>query len=144
MTTTAHQPLALTGILASALPVPLPKGEENRYVIPAVFSRQPNSLESHAIVTASVRNALAASGYPGITLTISDRRLLIGNTNLTELEHGLATEIATLIDRISRNIDAEQQRRRAVAAQEADELAASAHAVTVAAARISFVPRTDR
>ena len=144
MHASSNQPLALTSILASALPSPLPNGTDDRYIVPVVFSRQPSALEVHAIVTASVQNALASAGYPGIVLSISDRRLLIANTNLAELEGGLATEIATLVDEISRNIATEQQRRRAAAELQADELAAQAQEVTRAAERIAFVPRAEQ
>lgn len=144
MQASSNQPLALTSILASALPSPLPNGKEDRYIVPVVFSRQPSALEAHAIVTASVQNALASAGYSGIVLSISDRRLLIANTNLAELAGGLATEIATLIDEISRNIATEQERRRAAAELEADELAAQAQEVTRAAERIIFVPRAEQ
>ncbi|PZE27146.1 hypothetical protein DEI86_06445 [Curtobacterium sp. MCBD17_028] len=98
-------------------------------------------MEAQAIVTSSVRNAMATAGYPEVTLEIADRRLLIGHTSLDELEQGLAEEIATVVDEISRNVAVEKQRRIDVAQGEAEDRDARAKEVTRAAERISFTPR---
>ena len=80
-------PFAIDHILASELPASLGTAEApERYVVTAVFSRRPDPLELQMLAAASVTEQLAADGYPGITLMAADRRLLIGNTNLHELE----------------------------------------------------------
>ncbi|PZF62774.1 hypothetical protein DEI81_09625 [Curtobacterium sp. MCBD17_013] len=140
MTDTHLQSLALAGVVASGLPNPLPASSA-RYTVPAVFNRRPEPMEAQAIVTSSVRNAMATAGYPEVTLEIADRRLLIGHTSLEELEQGLAEEIATVIDEISRNVAVEKQRRIDVAQGEAEDRDARAKEVTRAAERISFTPR---
>lgn len=79
----ADAALTLSGVLASALPHDLHTAQgPTRYTVPAVFSRRPQPREIDLLRGSGVRQELADAGYSHIELSISDRRLLIGNTNL--------------------------------------------------------------
>jgi hypothetical protein len=131
--------LTVLGILDTALPVELGTEQApDRYTVAAVFSRRVSSDEQKGIEDPALRDELAARGYPGVTLAVSDRRLLIGNTNLAMLEGGLAAEIAAVLRAMHERLAAEETRRTEEAerwrAAEADRAAA----VKAQADRVSF------
>ncbi len=131
--------LSLRGVLDTALPPEL--GTEHapdRHTVAAVFSRRVDPQEQALIEQHSVRLRLADRGYPGVELTVADRRLLIANTKLAMLEDGLAGGIAAVLRDINEQITAERTRKVA----EADEWRASemrrAAAVKVEAEHVRF------
>lgn len=108
MNTSQHQTiqdtqvLTLEGVLASALPDGV--GTESgpvRYTVPAVFSRRPFARELELIKDFGIAGRLAEAGYPGVELEVSDRRLLILNTNLDELKNGLASLVGAVLRELS-------------------------------------------
>jgi len=108
MNTSQHQTiqetpiLTLEGVLASALPDGIgTDGGPARYTIPAVFSRRPFPRELELIKDFGIAGRLAEAGYPGVELEVSDRRLLILNTNLDELKSGLASLVGGVLRELS-------------------------------------------
>ncbi|HEY0117930.1 MAG TPA: hypothetical protein VGC04_04035 [Cellulomonas sp.] len=130
--TPAPDQLRLVSILVSGLPLELGTPEEPaRYTVPAVFSRQVTALERTRIEDPAT--ALALHAGPDLALEVSDRRLLIKNTTLAELEGGLAAALAATLRDIDRELGVEEARLSAVAevrvADERDREAAIAAAV---------------
>ncbi len=106
--------LRLASILTSGLPAMLGTDEAPAtYTVPAVFSRQVSAPEKAAIHGPAAARRLAEIGYPRVTLRVSDRRLLIGNTSLHELRDGLAHELAVLLGDIDRDLGEEHDQREA-------------------------------
>jgi len=137
-------PFALDHILASELPATLGTAEApERYVVTAVFSRRPDPLELELLAAASVTDRLAADGYPGITLVTADRRLLIGNTNLHELETGLAHRIGEILADIGTQVATLRKTRDLERVKLAEEESDRAAAIVKQANRISFDPRSS-
>ncbi len=137
-------PFALDHVLPSELPDSLGTVDApDHYVVTAIFSRRPDPVELELLGAPAVREQLAAAGYPRVTLTPSDRRLLIGGTNLHELESGLAHTIGVILATIGERV----AERRVVRQEEREELrqheAARAATVVAAAARVSFDPSTS-
>lgn len=95
-------PLKLSGILASALPhdVGTARGS-SRYTVPVVFSRRPQPRELDLLHGSNVSRRLAEAGYSDVELRVSDRRLLITNTNLMDLKTGLAHLLGTILSEVS-------------------------------------------
>lgn len=140
----ASTPLALTSVVASGLPVDLGEAtSEPFYDVPAVFNRRPDPVEMSALRGSDAHDRLTRSGYSDVTMEVRDRRLIIGHTNLGQLERGLATVIATIVDTVSRDALAEKERLRQVARTDSDERAVRAQDVTRAAERIRFVPASE-
>lgn len=134
-------PFALDHVLPSELPDSLGTLEApDHYVVTAIFARRPDPAELEMLAAPAVHEQLSAAGYPHVTLTAADRRLLIGGTNLHELESGLAHTIGMILATIGERV----AERRAVGTEEREELrrheAARAASVAAAAARISFDP----
>lgn len=75
-----------------------------------------------------------------MTLAVHDRRLIIGNTNLGQLERGLATAIANLVHEISTDALIAMRQSRADAQTAHDAQIARAQDITRAAERIHFTP----
>lgn len=133
--------LALTGVVASGLPVDLGEAmAASFYDVPAVFNRRPDSVEMDALRGSDAHDRLTRSGYSEVTMEVRDRRLIIGHTNLGQLERGLATAIATIVDTVSRDALSEKERLRQVARADSDERAVRTQDVTRAAERIRFIP----
>ncbi|HEY0248821.1 MAG TPA: hypothetical protein VGC45_11235 [Gryllotalpicola sp.] len=99
---TDPQALGLSHVLTDLLPrtVHAPGGPE-RYTVSAVFTRRPSAGEIDAINGSEARNWLDRAQFPNVTVTVSDRRLEIANTNLDELAGGLAAALAGLLSHIS-------------------------------------------
>ncbi len=139
--TTADQHLALTSVVASGLPASLGTDAAERfYDVPAVFNRRPNPEEIAALEGSGSHHSLQRAGYPDVTLAVHDRRLIIGNTNLGQLERGLATVIANLVHQISSNALAAIRRSRADAQTAQEAQLARAQEITRAAERVHFTP----
>ncbi len=142
--TTADQHLALTSVVASGLPASLGTDAAERfYDVPAVFNRRPNPEEIAALEGSGSHHSLQRAGYPDVTLAVHDRRLIIGNTNLGQLERGLSTTIANLVHQISSNALATIRQSRADAQTAQDAQLARAQDTTRAAERIHFTPDTS-
>lgn len=103
--------LSLQGVLDTALPPEL--GTESApalYTVPAVFTRRVSPQERALVEDDAVTRRLSERGFPGVTLTVEDRRLLIGGTSLTMLESGLAHEIAVLLREVEEQVSSERDR----------------------------------
>ncbi|WIE75195.1 hypothetical protein [Curtobacterium sp. MCSS17_007] len=137
----ADQHLALTSVVTSGLPTTLgTQHAEHFYDVPAVFNRRPSPPEVAALEASTSHKTLERSGYPEVTLAVHDRRLVIGHTNLDQLERGLATALANLVHQISGDALAKARQSRDNAQLARDEQLARAQDVTRAAERIRFVP----
>lgn len=126
MTTTQSPPpvradsaLTLSGVLASALPHDLGTARgPSRYTVPAVFSRRPQPREIDLLHGSNISRRLADAGYGNVELRVSDRRLLITNTNLMELKEGLAHLLGLILTEVSAKATDERTER----AEELDAL----------------------
>jgi hypothetical protein len=138
-TTPAPDALRLVSILVSGLPTELgTPGEPACYTVPAVFSRQVTAQERARIEDPRTARGLGAHADPDLALEVSDRRLLIKNTTLAQLEAGLAAALAAALRDIARELGAEQAQLSADAdARDADERGRAA-ALAPAAAAIRF------
>ncbi|MDQ0867861.1 hypothetical protein QFZ70_000334 [Arthrobacter sp. V1I9] len=97
-----NSPLTLTGILASALPKDLGTARApSRYVVPVVFSRRPEPRELDLLQGSSISRRLDEAGYSDVELRVSDRRLLITNTNLVDLKSGLAQLLGIILNEVT-------------------------------------------
>lgn len=104
--------LTLSGVLASALPHDLGTARgPSRYTVPAVFSRRPQPREIDLLHGVNTRRRLADAGYSDVELDVSDRRLLITNTNLAELKAGLAHLVGVILAEISSQASQERAQR---------------------------------
>jgi len=138
---TSAAALGLGSVLVGSLPAALLTDHApDRYTVEAVFTRRPERDELTEILGSETRDRLKRAGYPTVELTVTDRRLEIGNTNLEELKDGLATVIADLLAEISAGVRA----RRDAAAIQLQDAAASentrAAAVAALAESITFGP----
>jgi len=138
--------LALVSVLASGLPPELGTPEEpGLYTIPAVFSRRVTPQERSRIEdpTTAARLMGDTGAGPGLELTVSDRRLLISNTNLAQLQAGLATAIGQMLNSLGKELHtARAERASASEIRLADERQRS-DAVARMAAEIRFGPIED-
>lgn len=90
--------LRVMEIVASALPVTLLTPDApDTYTVTGVFSRSVDPIEAAILHSHTSSATITAAGFPGVTLHVSDRRLLIGNTNLDMLQAGLANVIGQLL-----------------------------------------------
>lgn len=140
-TPTAYpNPLGLTSVLPGSLPKSLGTvNAPNSYQVDAVFNRRPQSEEVAAIHSSDSLSALRAAGYSFVTLHVSDRRLEIGNTNLDQLEDGLATFLADHLAAITAGIQQERLAQQARLASVAEAEGSRVEAVDAKAARIIFI-----
>jgi hypothetical protein len=152
MTTSTTAPLAassdpralrVVSILASGLPATLRTPDEpSLYTVPAVVSRQVTAQERARIEDPETARLLAAEVglAPGLELSVSDRRLLIGNTTLTQLDQGLAAAIGRMLVRLEDELlEAKDVRDQAAAEHQSDELERLA-AIAHQAEQIRFGP----
>jgi hypothetical protein len=139
-TPTAYpNPLGLTSVLPGSLPPSLGTlNAPESYQVDAVFNRRPQSDEVSAIHSPDSLKALNAAGYPAVTLHVSDRRLEIKNTNLDQLEAGLATFIADHLAAITATIQTDRLAQQSRLASAAEAEGSRAAAIQVKAARITF------
>ena len=108
----ADSALSLSGVLASALPHDLGTAQgPTRYTVPAVFSRRPEPREVELLHGEATKKRLADAGYSDVELQISDRRLLITNTNLVDLKAGLAHLVGVILRDISAQAAQERTHR---------------------------------
>lgn len=114
---TTEDTLRLSSILTSGLPALLGTSQApTQYTVPVVFSRQVSVPEKTAIEGPETVRRLTERGYPQVTLHVSDRRLLIGHTNLEQLEEGLAHELTLLLTDIGQAVSRQRDERAAAAA----------------------------
>lgn len=133
-------PFAVDHVLASELPSSLGTVDApERYVVAAVFTRRPNPGELALLDDPEVHRQLAEAGYPHVTLAAADRRLLIGDTNLHELESGLARAIAVILRGIGDQVEARHHEPVSELDTLSEREAARAASVAIAAGRIRFV-----
>jgi hypothetical protein len=105
-------------VLASGLPAEVGTPDEPLlYTVPAVFSRRVTQKERSRIEdpTTAEQLEVGTGAGPGLELEVSDRRLLIGNTNLGQLKGGLAAAIGEMLIRIDEELHTEQDERDAAA-----------------------------
>lgn len=106
--------LRLTSVLVAGLPAALGTPDAPKtYTVPAVFARQVSTGERAAIHSPDSTQWLAERGFPGVTLSVSDRRLLIGGTSLDQLRDGLAHELAVLLLTIDHDLTEQRDQRDA-------------------------------
>lgn len=133
--------LRLVSVLASGLPTELGTGTAPAvYTVPAVFSRQVTHEERLRIEDpATARLLVERTGAdPALALVVEDRRLLIQNTTLTQLESGLAVALGKMLASLGEQLHSEQEHRAAEAdARQAAEVARF-DLVSRQAARIRF------
>lgn len=135
----ADTELSLGAILPDALPPTLMTPQApGRYTVSAVFTRRPSRGEIDGINDGRTRAALAEAGYPGVELTVSDRRLEISDTNLEELAGGLAGVIAERLHVVSEKSRAEQDRLAAQRLDRTQHESDRAALVALAAAKVVF------
>lgn len=108
----ALEPLTILTILASSLPTEL--GTEHspqRYTVPCILSRRVEPAELTLIKGSVVTDRMAADGYPTPTISISDRRLLLHDTSLEELESGLAASLAAALRDVTATVLSDRAHR---------------------------------
>jgi hypothetical protein len=135
--------LHLVSVLVAGLPAELgTAAEPARYTVPAVFSRQVTAPERARIEDPGTSRLIAAQvgADPGLSLTVSDRRLLIGSTNLAELRDGLAAAIGAMLAVIERELATEQDERVAAAQILQTDEHERVAAVAQLAAQVRFDP----
>lgn len=100
--------LGLRSVLVGSLPAALMTDQApHRYTVEAVFTRRPEREEVAEILGNETRAWLARAGYARVQVSISDRRLEIGNTNLEELRDGLGSVLADRLAEISAGVRAD-------------------------------------
>jgi len=132
-------PFAVDHILVDQLPASL--GTVNapeRYVVTAMFTRRPLRQELDLLTAPAVEERLAVAGYTHTALSTSDRRLVIANTNLRELKHGLAHLIGQILDDIGTQVATTRSAQARDAAEVASRAAARSNQVIDEAAQINF------
>jgi hypothetical protein len=134
-------PFALDHVIDTELPDSLGTVDAPaKYVVTAVFSRRPDPIELELLASPEVGEQLALAGYPGVTLTATDRRLSIGNTDLHELEGGLARTIGVILARIGERVALSRFTREAGREDVSERELNRAASVWSVAKRISFDP----
>ena len=135
------EPFAVDHILVDQLPGSLGTIQApERYTVTAVFTRRPLPQELDLLKDPIVEEQLAAAGYPRIALTTSDRRLIISNTNLHELKHGLARAIGQILDDIGKRVATTRSAQARDAAELATRAAERASQIVDEASQIDFAP----
>ncbi|GAA1104193.1 hypothetical protein [Nocardiopsis composta] len=131
--------LKVRTILVSALPQELGTADApERYTVPCVLSRQVEPAEITLIQGPDVEARLRTAGFAAPTLTISDRRLLVHDTNLHELAAGLAGCIASALRHVSETIALDRARRAQTLAELGDREASRIGRVRGLAEAVDF------
>ena len=134
-----EEPLRLTSVLASGLPVELgTPNAPDRYTVPVVFSRQVTQEERERIEDPAVARQLGEHAGAALELVVSDRRLLVKNTNLRELGGGLSAALAAMLRELDVQLEVEQSARDDEAHRRELEERERAAAVAQEAAAIRF------
>ncbi|MFB9958984.1 hypothetical protein [Agromyces bracchium] len=138
------EPFAVDRILIDQLPSSLGTVEApERYSVMAVFTRRPLPQELALLGDPAVERQLADAGYPRVTLTTADRRLVIANTNLHELKVGLARTIGLILEDIGKRVAVTRSAQARDAAELATRAAERASHVLDEATQIDFSPRVS-
>jgi hypothetical protein len=133
--------------LTDALPASLgTAGAPSRYTVLAPFNRQPLPPEITMIESEIGRLELTGAGYGSVTLTVANRRLEIGDTNLDELKSGLAALIATMLHDTSVAVAATEAARIADLTVENDRERRRTDLITESASQVVFeqMPASQR
>ena len=138
----AADAFAVDHILVSDLPSTLGTVDApERYTVTAIFTRRPYQQEAEALNAPAVAEQLETAGYPEVSVRVADRRLLIANTNLHELRHGLARVIGRILDDIGTSVATTRSSEAKDAAELAARAAERAHNVVVEAGQVDFTAR---
>lgn len=136
---TALEPLGISHILASALPAELgTESSPGRYTVQCVLSRHVEPAELKMLLSEEIAARLSGDGFPVPTLTVSDRRLLVHDTNLEELDSGLARSIASALRHVTATVVAAMERRAETLAELQTRENARAEGVRATAKAIDF------
>jgi len=136
---TYPNPLGLISVLPATLPTALGTLDApDTYRVDAVFNRRPQAEEVTTLQAPETAEALTEAGYPSVTLRVSDRRLEIANTNLSELKSGLATFLADHLAAITAQIRKEELSAQTRLMAAADAEGSRAEAVAREAEQITF------
>lgn len=137
-------PFAVDHILIDRLPSSLGTIEApEHYTVMAVFTRRPLPQEIDLLKEPSVEERLVTAGYPRVSLSAADRRLIITDTNLRELKQGLAGTIGHILDEIGRRVATTRSAQAKNAAELATRAAERASHVIEQASGIDFSPRAS-
>ena len=140
-------PLSIDHVLASGLPAELATpAEPPLYTVPVVFSRRVSPQERAVIedpATAAHLMDVCGAG-PDLRLTVSDRRLLIENTTLAQLDGGLAAAIGAMLTTLGDQLHAAREERTAAAEASTRVERERAEGVARTAAAIRFGPAEER
>lgn len=138
----SFEPFAVDHILVNDLPSTLGTLDApERYTVTAVFTRRPLPQELDQLAASDVDDRLTEAGYPNVTLRTADRRLLIENTNLHELSHGLAHLIGSMLDEIGGRVATTRSAQAKDAAELAARAADRASQVLTEVAKVDFSPK---
>ena len=138
------QPFAVDRILVDQLPSSLGTIEApERYTVTAVFTRRPLPQEIALLQAPAVAQQLIDAGYSRVTLSTTDRRLMIGNTNLHELKVGLARLIGRILEDIGNRVEVTGSAQARDAAEIATRAAERTEQVLMEASEIDFSPRVS-
>jgi hypothetical protein len=141
----AVAPFAVDHILVTELPSTLGTIDApERYSVSAVFSRRPLPQELGLLAGSEVADQLGAAGYERVSLSTADRRLIIGNTNLHELRHGLARVIGGILEEIGASVAQTRSAQERDAAELAERAAERAQGIVAEAAQVDFSPLHPR
>lgn len=138
------EPLGLTTILTGSLPLTLlTDAAPARYVVEAAFTRRVEPEETALILGQRAQDFLTARGYSNVQLTVSDRRLVIANTNLEELRDGLSRAIAELLASISEEVRTLHHQQDVRRKEESIQLQERTQALAELTNSINFEPPTE-
>lgn len=143
MSTKTHvtdaSPLGVSSVLVGSLPATLlTTAAPDRYTVEAVFTRRPAPDEVAEIVGEATQHGLSQAGYPHVTLSVADRRLVIHDTTLEELRDGLADALSSRLSEISTHLRRVQEATATALQGVADREAERAAAVAALAESVTF------